>query len=250
MKKKMTVLGVLLMAVMVSAYSVSGTYAKYVSSVDVTDEARVAKWQLQYTDKDNGLTDVTAATTTQEINLFKESYTFNGKTYAESLSNGKIVAPGLKGEYTFELGGTFETRFTLGLELVKDNSYNTVGLGTNNSQYDPLRFQVETAYKTSAWVTYAELNDALEAAFAINTNGDLREFDPGIYTAANMKEPVTIRWAWAYDATDAAIISSTTDCDDEYDTLLGNKASDGEDLEVKLTIKATATQVQNPDYIQ
>lgn len=247
MKKKMTVLGVLLMAVMVSAYSVSGTYAKYVSSVDVTDEARVAKWQLQYTDQDGYVEDVTAATTTQAINLFADSYTYNGKTYAESLSNGNIVAPGLKGEYTFELGGTFETRFTLDLDLVKDyadDSYNTVTLANG---YDPLRFQVETYYNTSAWVRYEDLDLALQNAFV--KDGNLVELEPGVYATKNTKEYVIIRWAWAYDEIDAKIINSLADCDDEYDTLLGNKAADGEDLEVKLTIRATATQVQNPDYI-
>lgn len=245
MKKKMMILAVLFLAVVVTGFSVSGTYAKYISAVDVTDEARVAKWQLQYKDK-YGVTDVNESTTTQEIDLFKESYTFNGKVYAESLSNGNIVAPGLKGEYTFELGGVFETRFTLDLALVKDESYNTVKLSNG---YDPLRFQVETYYGVSKWVTYDELKYELEDAFK-DASGNLREFAPDNYTNSNLREAVTIRWAWAYDKTDAAIINSLNDCDDEFDTLLGNKAANGEALDVKLTIKATATQVQDPDYIQ
>lgn len=243
MKKKMMILAVLFLAVVVTGFSVSGTYAKYISAVDVTDEARVAKWQLQYKDK-YGVTDVTEATTTQEIDLFKESYTFNGKTYAESLSNGNIVAPGLKGEYTFELGGVFETRFTLDLALVEDESYNTVKLSNG---YDPLRFQVETYYGASKWVTYDELKYELEDAF--KNAGKLREIEPGEYGDKTYRESVTIRWAWAYDEIDAKVINSLKDCDDEFDTLLGNKAANGDALDVKLTIKATATQVQDPDYI-
>ena len=44
--KKMSVLTVLVMLVTLTAYSVSGTYAKYTSKIDMTDEARVAKWEL------------------------------------------------------------------------------------------------------------------------------------------------------------------------------------------------------------
>ena len=46
MKKKIAVLGTLLMAVVITGYSVSGTYAKYVSEIDIEDEARVAKWKI------------------------------------------------------------------------------------------------------------------------------------------------------------------------------------------------------------
>ena len=40
--KKMSVVTVLVMLVTLTAYSVSGTYAKYTSQIDLADEARIA----------------------------------------------------------------------------------------------------------------------------------------------------------------------------------------------------------------
>ena len=94
--KKMSILTVLVMLVTVTAYSVSGTYAKYTSKIDMTDEARVAKWEL--------LLDGNKVTTEQNINLFAESYSFKNDVYVQTLTAGEnVVAPGTTGEYTFEL---------------------------------------------------------------------------------------------------------------------------------------------------
>ena len=46
MKKRTMAVGGLLMAVAMTSYSVAGTYAKYTSKIDLTDDARVAKWDF------------------------------------------------------------------------------------------------------------------------------------------------------------------------------------------------------------
>ena len=52
MKKRLSILAVLLLAITVTAYSVSGTYAKYTSNAAGTSTARVAKWAFQINDND------------------------------------------------------------------------------------------------------------------------------------------------------------------------------------------------------
>lgn len=129
MKKKTMAFGGLLMAVAMTGYSVSGTYAKYISQVDLVDEARVAKWELNATDKNNNKIGET-------IDLFASSYTNDGKTYVSSLNCSttgegenaktvcdKVVAPGTKGDYTAKLTGKMETRFQLGFDLVSENDF-------------------------------------------------------------------------------------------------------------------------------
>ena len=71
---KLTILGTLLLAVVISGYSVSGTYAKYTSSIDLSDEARVAKWQIKM-DQD----------TMNELNLFEDSYFYGDDRYSWSI---------------------------------------------------------------------------------------------------------------------------------------------------------------------
>lgn len=126
MKKRTMAVGGLLLAVAMTGYSVAGTYAKYVSSIDFTDEARVAKWELKGSDKNGNLE------SSNEIDLFANSYTNNGKEYVRSFectnpadrsTCDSVVAPGTKGEYSFDLTGTMETMFQLKFDLVNKSDF-------------------------------------------------------------------------------------------------------------------------------
>lgn len=208
MKKKMTVLGGLLMAVAVTGYSVSGTYAKYISSMDMTDEARVAKWSIAMTDK--GTT-----TETADINLFANSYTNAGGKYVQAIDTDRVVAPGTSGFYEFDLNATIETNYTLDFKLLTDDDLTAeeiaagkkgsvnnvvlteseirtnlgldasaalptdianalVTLRDNSKVYSPLLFRV-TTYATdgtatkSTWVTYDKLVETFDKAISGNT---------------------------------------------------------------------------------
>ena len=238
MKKKMTVLGGLLMAVAITGYSVSGTYAKYISSMDMTDEARVAKWSIAMTDK--GTT-----TETADINLFANSYTNAGGKYVQAIDTDRVVAPGTSGFYEFDLNATIETNYTLDFKLLADSdlteeeknagkkgSVNNVLLTETEIKaklgetlpksitdalvevggqkvYSPLLFRV-TTYATdgtatkSTWVTYDKLVETFDKAISGNTydvNGNLTGLLVNApTTAANEKiKSAKIEWVWTFD---------------------------------------------------
>lgn len=118
MKKKGTILAGLLLATIVTGYSVAGTYARYTSSIDLTDEARVAKWEFKGFEAD-GTTELG-----ETIDLFNDSYVNNGRTYVRSFTKGQnVVAPGTKGDYTIRLKGQMETMFKLDFNLVNENDF-------------------------------------------------------------------------------------------------------------------------------
>lgn len=134
MKRKSIFLISLMFLTLMSIYGVSGTMAKYVSSVDISDEARVAKWDI-------GIT--------REIDLFRDSY-FNeqGAKMVESGNLDAIVAPGTEGEYTFTITGIPETNYTLRIEVLE--ALDTVGRMTysldgiyNNLDIKTLKFFLE-----------------------------------------------------------------------------------------------------------
>ena len=139
MKKKLTVLGTLLLAVVISGYSVSGTYAKYTSNIDLTDEARVAKWEI-------GLADPTKT----ELNLFEDSYFYGDDNHltvgaiADVDGNkANVVAPGTHGQFTFALTGSIETNYTIS---VNATGKNPVVLTDDAGQviYNPMKFYLDT----------------------------------------------------------------------------------------------------------
>lgn len=152
MKKKSMMLGGLLAAVVVTAYSVSGTYAKYISQVDLTDEARVAKWELKATGNGQEIA------ADGKIDLFANSYVNNGKTYVKAVNDDKVIAPGTKGTYTLNLDGEMETAYFLNFKVnstqdpvvyytvedgkVKDMSVNKADLTGDVKEYHPLRYTI------------------------------------------------------------------------------------------------------------
>lgn len=224
MKKKAIILGALLLATVVTGFSVSGTYAKYVSSVDTEDEARVAMWGVN-------LGDI-------ELDLFKDTYLLNSTDnttyYAQSNEDvdrdgdgtyDNIVAPGTSGQYEFQIdfGGTApEVNYKLNIEAEGVDKVNTY-----LDNYQPIVYTLDG----KDFYTIEELAKAIEdlasdkiyAAGTLPTNGELKKH--------------TISWKWAFDSSEDEYI------DDEKDTELGN-AIITDDLSVSLSIKVTAVQVK------
>ena len=88
-------MAVVLLVTLLAVILVSGTYAKYTTSVSATDKATVAKWNITLNDKDisNGTTE------TLKLGLFD---TINDSDYTSEETNvdaGKI-APGTSGLFT------------------------------------------------------------------------------------------------------------------------------------------------------
>lgn len=112
--KMMRIASVLLVAALITTCAISGTFAKYVTKVEGTDSARVAKWGIVLT---------------VDGNAFAEKYAAEDEAYLEakgefsvvsSEEGEKVVAPGtnselVKDNYVATVKGTPEvaTRYTL-----------------------------------------------------------------------------------------------------------------------------------------
>lgn len=230
MKKKMIVLGALVMAVVLTGYSVSGTYAKYTSKFDLADEARVAKWGFQ-------LNDAEATDSEINIDLFKASYEAKDDATKTDVAAGvKVVAPGTKGEYTFTLTGETETNYTVALSAVVTNGIKMEG-------YDPIFFRVDGG----SWVNADQLSTELA-----------KLYDGKVYAAGTHSDKThKIEWMWAFDTNDKENTSDaswdvlpTFTTDDVKDTQLA-QAQGNITVKISLTVTqselaATSTEVTPP----
>ena len=214
MKKKrmMRMAAVLLVCVLLTTSVVSGTYAKYITSADSSDSARVANWGFERTNSMN----ITG--------LFKN-------VYDESV-NAKVdvIAPGTSGSATFGFaydetnGNAPEVDYT----FVVDASKSTCDAAIKNNpnilwKLDQVEFK-PTDEKTS-W-------DQLIAA--INAmDGDKEHYDAGELPAGfgTKDEMHTISWRWIF---------SNSVVNDTNDTNMGNANTLDK---VEIVISITATQV-------
>ncbi len=262
MKKNfmMRAASVLLVAVMLTTCAISGTFAKYVTSANTSDNARVAKWG------------VTVATTGS---LFAESYkdlpvasaedtddkiTVQVKDYASVEQN--VVAPGTKNEtgMVFTLKGTPEvdTRITFAVDIVDvvlpktdDLLDYTTGVADDTfdleNDYHPIVFTLHSKDKASvlATGTAATIEKYLEDLNGVyQTNKDLA-------TVGGSNGEFVLTWAWDFDG-DQTLDGKAFDADvvDQADTYLGNVAAGiaagvpaGTSTTVSVAINITVEQV-------
>lgn len=269
MKKKMSVLVALVMAVAVTSYSVSGTYAKYTSNVDLTDEARVAKWSFTATDKEgNPITD------TNKFKLFADSYSYNGTRYVKSMTEGQnVVAPGTSGEYTFKFKGNMEVRYTLDFDIdatndfivyykladgkitekkTRDEAIDASGITVDENttteqinqaikaagylEYRPIRYSV--VYVDQAGVSHEDIKDVTADTLETSLNAyNAKLLGNNGFGPGEMKQQYTISWKW--DDVNAGLDEALIN---ELDTFAGENLSDEAD-KVEFGVLVTATQL-------
>jgi len=204
MKRKSMAVGALLLAVLVTSYSVCGTYAKYTSSIDIKDEARVAQWAFKL----NGNNPEAMANI--DIDLFKDSYVYGDDNHTVVVSNTPgvdVVAPGTSGEYSFRISGTAETNYTVSMNSVSiENTIKTTKL--DGSIYDPIVFKLTDKNGVLATGNSEALKTALEALYSNNT----------VVYAANhtLDDQYTISWSWDFD-------DNGNGTNDELDTYLAQQ---------------------------
>ena len=96
--KSMRAAGGLLIATMLTSSIVSGTYAKYVTSDEAEDTARVAKFGVTVT-ASGSLFDTTYKAATDNTSGGENATDTNGTTLTvESSNTDKLVAPGTKND--------------------------------------------------------------------------------------------------------------------------------------------------------
>lgn len=111
---KMLAIAALLVAVAVTSYSVSGTYAKYTSTYTNSDSARVAKWAFTVNDK----------SMTSEVftfDLFKTILDSDVNATETDVAEGKIIAPGTSGKFDIKLANDSEVNATYLIDYTVTN---------------------------------------------------------------------------------------------------------------------------------
>ena len=204
---------VLLVLVLLSTCVVSGTFAKYVTSDDAQDEARVAKWG------------VTVTVTGDDA--FKTAY--DGSV--QSSTSDDVVAPGTSGTLaTLSITGTPEVDVNIKYEATL--TLTGWEIGDPATEYCPLVFNVKgTEYKIdgSTITTVEQLETAVVNAIAtyaenIEAGTDLSSIDD-----------IAISWSWAIGTSD-----DVNDTVNKNDTALGN-LSTAPTIDFSLTV--TVTQI-------
>lgn len=232
MKKNrmMRLASVLLVLCLLTTSVISGTFAKYVTEVEGTDSARVARWGFTGENADIAIGD-----------LFKEAYDKNVGGYAD------VIAPGTTNSATilFEYSATGDGQNTPDSVAAPEVAY-TFTVDTAGSICDDaikanknIKWAVYKTGETPDWSTW----DSMIAEIKL-LSGD----NSGTKTyAAQQLPPIceqyTIAWTWDFDANgDVAVAEAPYNgmTQNQYDTYMGNM---GELDDVIIKIKITATQV-------
>lgn len=173
-KNKIFTLGLAIAFVFVLSLTlVSGTFAKYTSTVTGKDSAAVAKWAFQYGNNEGALTDIDLVSTKEiSFNLFDTILDTNGDTETDVAANK--IAPGTKGSFQFVVKNTSEVNATFDLTL-----------------------KVTGAQVPFEYTIQVDEGSASEASTTV----------PSLTTQTidmNTSVTVTITWEWPFDGNDTA----------------------------------------------
>ena len=205
--RMMRLASLMLVLVLLTSSVVSGTFAKYVTTVSGTDTARVARWGF------------TGDTTNITIgNLFMNAYN-------NVDADVDVIAPGTENSAKFEFayngaaGTAPEVKYNF---TVSTDGSNCADAIKNNANIKLAVYKTSDGVGAAAWGTWDAMIAAIEDLDGTET------FDPGELPA--ISEEYTVAWKWDFYTDKTA---------DEKDTTMGNAASDV----VTLKITVTATQI-------
>lgn len=217
--KMMRLASCLLVMVLLTTSMISGTFAKYVTSAEGSDSARVAKFGVAITA--NGET-------------FAKEYATNDTAYTEAksvISTEKVVAPGTSGNMAkMTLSGTpevavrvsYEGKFDISDNWTVDGKkfYCPLVIKVNDTTIDGTKFESAAAFEKA-------VNDAI-AAYTV-------DFGPNTVLAADDVDghALAISWKWPF----------SVEGNDAKDTWLGNQAAAGNPATVTLAVTTTVTQI-------
>lgn len=221
--KMMRLASVLLVAVILTTCAISGTFAKYVSSTNSNDTARVAYWGFN-------------PTTMNISDLFANAYetTVLGDTDVNALTD--VIAPGTtkSASFSFAYDGT--------AGQAPEVAYTFEVSATGSTCADTIKNNPNILWKldSGAWGTWDAMITAIEALDG-NKTGNRYEAGtlPTGFTAAD--ETHTIEWKWIFDENAANKETGTTN-NDVNDTAMGN-VTPADLAKVTVSITVTATQI-------
>ena len=164
-KNRLFILGIFtVMVALVSLSLVSGTWAKYTSTVSGQATATVAKWGWAY--EGNNL-DLTSNPQTIEFNLFQTRYDSDGST-PETDVKANLIAPGTSGKFDLEFANKSEVNAEYKVHFTVTNTsnvpleYNVNGQGWK-STLDDITTAVQVAMETGTAKIEVEWRWAFES---------------------------------------------------------------------------------------
>ena len=222
--KMMRIASVLLVAVLLTTCAISGTFAKYVTSKESTDTARVAKFGVDLAVTVDGAfaTEYDADTTATD----KLGVAIAKTVVASSTDSDNLVAPGTKGDLmaSATIAGTPE----VAVNVKQEATLVLTGWAVEGTYYCPLVITVDGAkFYGMDYTSAAEFIAAVEAALDSDVN-----YEPN----TDLTESHSVTWEWAFEGTDGKQT-------DVKDTALGDYAAKTGDIEISFTYKVTVTQI-------
>lgn len=217
-KNKMMRTGAIMvvLALMTSCF-VGGTFAKYTTSGNGTDSARVAKFGV---------------TVTAGSGAFSKTYVFDDKTAVgigtdSVISTEKVVAPGTSGKMT---AASVSGQPEVAVEVSYVAQMNLRGWTlADDTFYCPLVIKVgETDINGTEFESAEEFQSAVETAIADYTD----KYVAG--TDLSKADPPEITWEWPFTISDE---------NDKKDTYLGDQAADNNASTVEIKMTTTVTQI-------
>lgn len=231
--KMMRLASGLLVAVLITTSMISGTFAKYVTTAEGSDKARVARFGVEITA--NGDTFATEYATDDENVVGTIAKSVVSYQHAGEIQD--VVAPGTKGEMVkMTLTGTPEVAVNVSYEAT------TFEIGDNwkdadEKFYFPINITIGSGENTTV-INGGNFNDAeaLEAEVKAVIAKQSKDYAPHTNLADQTvaANALAISWEWPF---------STNDGNDIKDTYLGNQAVAGYSATIELTVRTTVTQI-------
>ena len=211
--KMMRTASVLLVLTLLTVCVISGTFAKYVTSGEGSDSARVAKFGVTVTA--NGETFANSYAKTDD------SFTLDTNTV---VSTADVVAPGTNGNMaSMALSGTPEVavRVTYAGHFTLDENWKD----ENGDYYCPLEIKVN-----NDTIKGNDFESASAFAAAVNAKIDAysKDYKAGTNLGPQGNDSLKVSWSWPFAG------------DDTKDTALGNATTPGN---VTLDVTTTVTQI-------
>ncbi len=227
-KKNWTMRAAVLMLalVLITSCFVGGTFAKYVTSGEGSDTARVAKFGVK----------ITANGTTFAKEYKTDDTNVSGTITKSVISSDdkNLVAPGTKGEMVkMQLSGKPEVAVKV------EYTAKTIELKgwtlEDSSFYCPLVFKVNgTDIDGKKYSKADDLQEAIKDAI----EGYSKNYEPNKDLTKVKTDSLALSWDWPFSTT-----NDDNSNNDEKDTYLGNQAAEGNASTITIEIATTVTQI-------
>lgn len=229
MKKNrmMRLASVLLVAVLMTTCTISGTFAKYVTEGSAEDSARVAKWGVTVVSNGKMFGEHYNGTDNDKIAL---AYTGSVDSQGEIPGGGKkqIVAPGTKGDM---VAVALEGKPEVAVKVSYSADVTLSGWKVGTDFYCPIKITVnDTTYSIAVGANSDDLEKLVEDAIAAY----YKTYPAGTDLSAVGADALRVSWEWPF------YVSAVND---KLDTALGDATAAGNPATIAVKVTTTVEQI-------